>query len=174
MVWLKLLKLSFVGWYSSWIGIYDGKHALVSCATQNKSYLILSYLMMSSNGNIFRVTGHLCGEFTGDRGIPGTKASDAEHWCFLWSAWMDGWVNNHEAGDLRRHRAHYDVTVMILLQHRCGDVTWPSYHIRSPTTWLFVQQLYRANKQRKHQSSSLRVFVRRMHRWLMDSPKKDN
>ena len=23
-----------------------------------------------------------------------------------------GWVNNHEAGDLRRHRAHYDVIVM--------------------------------------------------------------
>ena len=25
---------------------------------------------MSSNGNIFRVTGHLCGQFTGDRWIP--------------------------------------------------------------------------------------------------------
>ena len=37
------------------------------------------------NGNIFRVTGHLCGEFTGHRWIPRTKASDAELWCFLWS-----------------------------------------------------------------------------------------
>ena len=27
-------------------------------------------------------------------------------------AWIIGWVNNSEAGDLRRHRAHYDVTVM--------------------------------------------------------------
>ena len=27
-------------------------------------------------------------------------------------AWINGWVNSHEAGDLRRHRAHYDVTVM--------------------------------------------------------------
>ena len=26
--------------------------------------------------------------------------------------WIDGWVNNREAGDLRRHRAHYEVTVM--------------------------------------------------------------
>ena len=34
--------------------------------------------MTSSNGNIFRVTGHLCGEFTGLRWIPRTKASDAE------------------------------------------------------------------------------------------------
>ena len=43
-------------------------------------------MMTSSNGNIFRVTGHLCGEFTGPRWIPHTKASDAELWCSLWSA----------------------------------------------------------------------------------------
>ena len=46
-----------------------------------------SFVMMtSSNGNIFRDTGHLCGEFTGPRWIPCIKASDAERWCFLWSA----------------------------------------------------------------------------------------
>ena len=33
----------------------------------------------------FCVTGPLCGEFTGRRWIPHTKASDAELWCFLWS-----------------------------------------------------------------------------------------
>ena len=27
-------------------------------------------------------------------------------------AWTNSWVNNRDAGDLRRHRAHYDVTVM--------------------------------------------------------------
>ena len=27
-------------------------------------------------------------------------------------AWPSGWVNNQDAGDLRRHGAHYDVTVM--------------------------------------------------------------
>ena len=43
-------------------------------------------MMTSSNGNIFRVTGPLCGEFTGNRWIPHTKARDAELWCFLWSA----------------------------------------------------------------------------------------
>ena len=65
--------------------------------------------MASSNGNIFRVTGHLCGEFTGP-----TKASDAELWCFLICTRINGWVNSDEAGDLRRYRAHYDVTVMEL------------------------------------------------------------
>ena len=38
------------------------------------------------NGNIFHVTEPLCGEFTGHRWIPRTKASDAELWCFLWFA----------------------------------------------------------------------------------------
>ena len=40
------------------------------------------FMMTSSNGIIFRVTGHLCREFTG----PCTKASDTELWCFLWFA----------------------------------------------------------------------------------------
>ena len=43
------------------------------------------WMITSSNGNIFRVTGPLCGEFTGQWWIPLTKASDAELWCFLWS-----------------------------------------------------------------------------------------
>ena len=73
------------------------------------------HMMTSSNGNIFRVTGHLCGEFTGDRWIPRTKVSNADLWCFLWSPpWINGWVNNREAGDLRRHRSHYDVIIMYI------------------------------------------------------------
>ena len=30
-------------------------------------------------------------------------------------AWRNGWVNNREAGDMRRHQAHYDVIVMRIL-----------------------------------------------------------
>ena len=29
--------------------------------------------------------------------------------------WINGWVNNGEAGDLRRHRTHYDANVMGIL-----------------------------------------------------------
>ena len=63
--------------------------------------------MTSSNGNIFRVTGHLCGEFTGHKG----QWRGALMFSFI-CAWIDGWVNNREAGDLRHHRPHYDVIVM--------------------------------------------------------------
>ena len=49
--------------------------------------IMLSFCMMtSSNGNIFCVTGPLCGGFIGHRWIPRTKASDSELWYFLWSS----------------------------------------------------------------------------------------
>ena len=37
-------------------------------------------------------------------------------WSFMFSFicdWINGWVNNREAGDLRRNCAHYDVNVMM-------------------------------------------------------------
>ena len=36
--------------------------------------------------------------------------------------WINDWVNNRDASDLRRHRAHFDVTVMMrqaFWQHLC-------------------------------------------------------
>ena len=46
--------------------------------------IFYTYIMTtSSNGNLFRVTGPLGGEFTGHRWIPLTKASDAELWRFF-------------------------------------------------------------------------------------------
>ena len=65
--------------------------------------MLLHFYLSLFSMNIFSVTGPLCGEFTGQRWIPHTKGSDAELWC---------WVNNHEEGDLKRHGAHCDVSVM--------------------------------------------------------------
>ena len=98
-------------------------------------------MMTSLNGNIFRVTGPLCGEFTFHRWIPHTKASDAELWCFLWFApWINGWVNNREAGDLIRHRAHYDVIVigqkLLLTSAKCIDVY---SHVWKPNSFLCLK-----------------------------------
>ena len=36
---------------------------------------------------------------------------------YLICAWINGWVNLGEAGDLWRHRAHYDVTVMVTVYY---------------------------------------------------------
>ena len=57
-----------------------------SCFYDSSQFTGSNPMMTSSNGSISRVTGHLCGEFTGPRWIPHTKASDAELWCLLWSA----------------------------------------------------------------------------------------
>ena len=38
--------------------------------------------------------------------------------------WINGWVNNREAGDLRRYRTHYDVIVMRFLTCRLMTKHW--------------------------------------------------
>ena len=39
--------------------------------------------------------------------------------------WINAWVNNCEAGDLRRHHAHYDIIVMIWLHFLyCYSLCW--------------------------------------------------
>ena len=52
-------------------------------------------------------------------GIPRSPANSPHkgqwHGALMFSlicTWINGWVTNSEVGDLRRHRAHYDVTVM--------------------------------------------------------------
>ena len=67
-------------------------------------------MMTSSNGNIFRVTGHLCGEFP-------VNSPHKDQWrgALMFTLICDrinGWVNNRGAGDLRRNSAHYDVIGM--------------------------------------------------------------
>ena len=51
------------------LGLVDWLHTTLPYET-NDSY---ADMMTSSNGNPFRVTGHLCGEFTGPRWIPAQR-----------------------------------------------------------------------------------------------------
>ena len=41
---------------------------------------------------------------------------------YLICAWINDWVNNRAAGDLRRHRAHHDVIVMETAWSKCREV----------------------------------------------------
>ena len=45
----------------------------------------------------------------------------------LTCAWINGWINNREAGDLGRHRAHADVTVMLFHLHPSLSLPLPFY-----------------------------------------------
>ena len=71
----------------------------------------------------------------------------------LISARISGWVNNGDAGDLRRHRAHYDVTVMILLHyiftHMELDLGWNTGYFDCLLNSLF--------RRRSNKTSKLRV-----------------
>ena len=81
-----------------------------------ESTFSLGYSMMtSSNRNIFRVTGHLCGEFTHRSPVnfPHKGQWSGALMFSLICTRINGWVNNRKANDLRRYRAHYDVIVMI-------------------------------------------------------------
>ena len=99
--------------------------------------------MTSSNGNIFRVTGYLCGEFTVPRWIPRTKPA-TRSFCVFFDVRLNkrpDWVNNDEAGDLRRHSAHYDVIEMI---HACGvtlcvEAQMPDWLPKSPTPYGVIK-----------------------------------
>ena len=88
-------------------------------------------------GNIFCVTCPLCEDFFDDRWIPHTKASDAEFWCFLWK--KNAWVNNRDAGDLRRHHARYDVVTVTHLTQQ-NSITHVSQDIRF-ILWNFSKSI---------------------------------
>ena len=69
-------------------------------------------MMTSSNGNIFRVTGPLCGEFTGPGEFPAQRPVTRSFDIFFDLLLNKRLRNNREAGDLRCHRGHYAVNVM--------------------------------------------------------------
>ena len=69
-------------------------------------------MMTSSNGNIFRYWPFVRGIHRSPMNSPHKGQWRGALVFSLICAWINGWVSNGEAGDLRRHRAHYDVTVM--------------------------------------------------------------
>ena len=67
--------------------------------------------------DIFRITGPLFEEFTVE--FPHKGRWRRALIFSLMCVWINGWVNNREADDLRRHRTHYDVTLMCALTCPC-------------------------------------------------------
>ena len=54
--------------------------------------------------------------------------------------WITGWVNNREAGDLRRYRTHCDVTVMMICSQLCNYLDmipefWCQTKFSSQSVW---------------------------------------
>ena len=54
---------------------------------------------------------------------------------------INGWVNNGKAGDLRRHRAHYDVTVMKTKRMMMTPWHGNPFRITSPSLMMGIHRL---------------------------------
>ena len=100
-------------------------------------------MMTPSNGKIFCITGPLC------RGIHRSPVNSphkgqwrgALMFSSIW-AWINGCVNNGEYGDLRCHRAHYDVTVLNTFEN-CMHILWVilDFSMTFCTRWPLVNCL---------------------------------
>ena len=91
-------------WTNGWVNHRDAS----DCRRHHVHYdvtAMIPYQVISSL-QVFLQMPH-AGEFPSQRPI--TRSFD---FYSLICVWMNGSVNNREADDLRRHRAHYDVTVM--------------------------------------------------------------
>ena len=69
------------------------------------------FMMTLSNGNIFRVASPFWEKSTGPRWISFTKGSGAVFFDLRLNKRLSK-LNYRDTGDLRRHRARYDVTVI--------------------------------------------------------------
>ena len=112
------------------------------------SWSVLLAMMASSNWNIPRVTGPLCGDSPHKGQRRGALMSS------LISAWTNGWESNRDAVNLKCHRGHYLVTVIdnwkfisspSCCQPLMGRMNikpflllwgWPKHHILSLLLWL--------------------------------------
>ena len=93
-------------------------------------------MMTSSNGNIFRVTGPCVGNSTVPVISPHKGQWRRALMFSLICVWINGWVNNREAGDLRRHRGHDDVSVLPV-----PVSINPKMNLMDPSPWLAAHAL---------------------------------
>ena len=106
---------------SKWCGVGGSSQEIhLLCSNDQFSYKLKTILVievslgtnMMTSSNFFPRYWPFVWGIHRSRWIPRTKTSDVELWCFLCCVWINGWVNNWKAGDLGRHRTHYDVSVM--------------------------------------------------------------
>ena len=68
------------------------------CQRMDRSLRWQKPIMTSSNGNIFRVTGHLCGKFTGHRWIPLTIRSVTRRFYVFFDLRLNKWLSKQSWG----------------------------------------------------------------------------
>ena len=158
-------------------------------------------MMTSSNGNIFRVTGHLCGnslvpgEFLAQG--PVTRSFDvffdlrpnkrlskqsSGRWyetlpCPLWRHRNDEWhlrLSQLQAvmPPVMTKLAFWQFLFSVNRLNHYGDVIMSVMTSQITSLTIVYSTVYSGADQRKHQSSASLAFVRGIHRWPVNSPHK--
>ena len=80
---------------------------------------------------------------------------------FFMFAWINSWVNNRETGDLRRHRAHYDV---IVIQN--GPYRGKAYSLLHPLGLWSKSNLLNAHLGKRITNVSPHVLKKKQQRFI--------
>ena len=150
------------------------------------------FMMTSSNGNIFRVTGPLCGEFIGHRWIPHHKGQWRGALMFsLICARTNGWENTRDekwferpSHSLWRHcNVPGQITRCIWLQYLrypmergvCDTITVKSHERHVVLNHQSFNRLFNSvcrSTSKKHQCPHYWPLVRGIHWWSVNSHRK--
>ena len=111
-------------WY--WCIVGYVQHVCSMLFIHWKVPIILSFrwnlMMTSSNGTFSALLLALC---AGHSPVTGEFPSQSQRrgalMFSLICTWANGWANHRDAGDFRRHCAHYNVTVMLYYFGWCDD-----------------------------------------------------
>ena len=124
LIYLNQMTTALIQWNKPVFGIM-GLHTCWCMCQIHMPRVNKYFVMTSSNGNIFPRY-----YWPFKRGIHKSPVNSPHKgqgrgalMFTLICAWINGWVNNGEAGDLRRHRAHYDVTVMFHVWFELTNMT---------------------------------------------------
>ena len=91
-------------------------------------------MLTSSNGNKSALLAICVGNSLVPGEFPHKGQWREDSMLSLMCVWINGWINTSEAGDLRRHRAQYDVSVMTYNHHGFGNTD-----IKSCLLWTNIE-----------------------------------
>ena len=87
----------------------------------------------------------------------------------IW-AWTNGWANNRDTGDLGRHRAYYDVTVMYWLVARSQPhYLNQCYFALHDNDLKYVRRLYSPYPMKSRGTWRFKNAIRNLATWIADN-----
>ena len=116
-----------------WPFIRVGNHQVICGPTRiaNMWKCVHAIMMTSSNGFFSTLLALCAGNSPATGEFPSQRLVTRSLMFPLICAWTNGWVNNRDAGGLRRHGAHHDVTLMMtssVSQSKIDSGTGAAFH----------------------------------------------